>query len=185
MKKTFLISAIVAGLSITSLAANAGEHTISAGYAQSKINIENNNLKTSLKGFNVKYRYEFNEQFGLISSFTHTGYNTSYDDPLGYHGGSLDYNSITIGPSYRFNEYISAYALIGAGVGKASNTEHIRISKYNSILSFNDDTKTAVAYGAGVQFNPLPNVAIDASYEYTKLDSINLGTWVLGVGYRF
>lgn len=42
-----------------------------------------------------------------------------------------------------------------------------------------------MAYGVGVQFNPLPNIAIDASYEHTKLSDIKVGTWMLGVGYRF
>ncbi|CNL75428.1 attachment invasion locus protein [Yersinia enterocolitica] len=39
--------------------------------------------------------------------------------------------------------------------------------------------------GAGVQFNLYPNVVIDASYEYSKLSDVNVGTWMLGAGYRF
>ncbi|WP_016674751.1 Ail/Lom family outer membrane beta-barrel protein, partial [Yersinia pestis] len=47
------------------------------------------------------------------------------------------------------------------------------------------EEQDSLAYGVGMQFNPLNNIAIDASYEYTKLKDANIGTWVLGIGYRF
>ncbi|QLK88716.1 hypothetical protein E3U36_09700 [Arsenophonus endosymbiont of Aphis craccivora] len=49
-----------------------------------------------------------------------------------------------------------------------------------------------LVYGAGLQINPVENVAIDVTYEHTKLSfehttlkNIKVGTWMLGVGYRF
>ncbi|EOW5147519.1 Ail/Lom family outer membrane beta-barrel protein, partial [Escherichia coli] len=46
-------------------------------------------------------------------------------------------------------------------------------------------SKTSVVYGAGIQFNPVPNWVVDASYEYTKLGDVKVGTWMTGIGYRF
>ncbi|WP_235977756.1 Ail/Lom family outer membrane beta-barrel protein [Proteus mirabilis] len=42
-----------------------------------------------------------------------------------------------------------------------------------------------MAYGLGVQVNPITNLAIDVSYEYSKLYDIDFTTWVVGIGYRF
>lgn len=178
MKKTLLATSLIACLSIMSVNVYAAnENTVSIGYAQNNISAAGNSLNKDLKGFNFKYRYEINNALGLIGSFTHThqGYNLS--DGYGDVGsGDFDYYSFTAGPSYRFNEYVSAYGLIGAARGKVS------LSVFDESVS---ESKTAMAYGVGVQFNPLPNIAIDASYEHTKLSDIKVGTWMLGVGYRF
>ncbi|WP_119711034.1 Ail/Lom family outer membrane beta-barrel protein [Arsenophonus endosymbiont of Aleurodicus floccissimus] len=54
------------------------------------------------------------------------------------------------------------------------------------------DTEIELVYGAGLQTNPVENLAIDVTYEHTKLSfehtnlkNIKVGTWMLGVGYRF
>ncbi len=68
------------------------------------------------------------------------------------------------------------YALLGIGHGNAKA----------SVLGYGKkEEQDSLAYGVGMQFNPLNNIAIDASYEYTKLKDANIGTWVLGIGYRF
>ncbi|HHD2623197.1 Ail/Lom family outer membrane beta-barrel protein, partial [Escherichia coli] len=41
------------------------------------------------------------------------------------------------------------------------------------------------SYGAGLQFNPMENVALDFSYEQSRIRSVDVGTWIAGVGYRF
>ncbi|MDX7998069.1 attachment protein [Xenorhabdus sp. Reich] len=186
MKKTLLTTAIAAGLSILTFSANAsnsGKSTISLGYAQSNasakggIEIYHNDMKIDAKqyGLNLKYRYEFNERFGVIGSLTYTQYVHEYD----FFGSTSKFRwkntSLMAGPTYRFNDYISAYGMIGAIHSKAG-------------FSFAEDQslkKTSLSYGAGLQFNPTPNWAIDASYSYAKLKSVKLGTWVLGIGYRF
>jgi outer membrane protein X len=41
------------------------------------------------------------------------------------------------------------------------------------------------SYGAGMQFNPIENVALDFSYEQSRIRNVDVGTWIAGVGYRF
>ncbi|MFD0707592.1 attachment protein [Photorhabdus luminescens] len=184
MKRTLVASVVAVGLSVFSFAANAGEHTISGGYAQGhvkadeiKVNDEKLDKKfdENLKGFNLKYRYELDNNFGVISSFTYTHKGI---EPMPSVKADMDYYSLMAGPTYRFNEYVSAYGLIGAAHGKVKSEG----SNSNSDFKYN---KTSVAYGLGLQFNPMPNWTIDTSYEYSKLNDIKIGTWVVGVGYRF
>ncbi|AJZ89256.1 Ail/Lom family outer membrane beta-barrel protein [Cedecea neteri] len=178
MMKKVLALAILAGLSVASANVYAdGESTISIGYAQSNVKVDGEKLDDNPKGFNVKYRYEIDSNWGVVGSFayTHQGYDFYYGgEKIG--DGDLDYYSVTAGPSYRFNEYVSAYALIGLGTGK------VKVSAFGDSES---ESKTSAAYGLGLQVNPVSNIAIDASYEYSKLDEVKVGTWMLGVGYRF
>ncbi|MDC9590152.1 Ail/Lom family outer membrane beta-barrel protein [Xenorhabdus sp. XENO-10] len=187
MKKILLTAAITAGLSILAFNANAShsnKNTISLGYAQSNGSLKNNieiyhndkKMSTNQHGLNLKYRYEFNEHFGVISSLTYTQNVHKYD----YYGSSSKFEwkntSLMAGPTYRFNDYISAYGLIGA--------THSKVGISDAEVN-NFETKTSLSYGAGLQFNPASNWAVDASYSYTNLKYAKLGTWVLGVGYRF
>ncbi|MEY6222931.1 Ail/Lom family outer membrane beta-barrel protein, partial [Salmonella enterica subsp. enterica serovar Corvallis] len=77
----------------------------------------------------------------------------------GYKVGDADYTSLLVGPSYRFNDYLNAYVMIGAANG------HIKDNWGNS------DNKTAFAYGAGIQLNPVENIAVNASYEHTSFST--------------
>ncbi|CCW31106.1 Ail/Lom family outer membrane beta-barrel protein [Xenorhabdus nematophila] len=178
MKKLVFTALFIVGVPALSLSAYAaGESTFSVGYAQSHVKFQNEKFKENPKGFNIKYRYEFDNNWGVMGSFTYT--HQGYD----FHNGrrkvasaDLDYYSLTAGPAYRINEYISAYGLIGLAHGKAE----AKTSGYS-----HNENKTKLAYGAGLQINPIPNVAIDASYEYSKFNEVKVGTWMLGVGYRF
>ncbi|EQB99008.1 Ail/Lom family outer membrane beta-barrel protein [Photorhabdus temperata] len=184
MKRTLVASVVAVGLSVFAFAANAsGESTISGGYAQSHVKTDNKDFEKLFdgnpKGFNLKYRYELDNNFGVISSFTYTYLGYDY-----YQGGKkvaesdMDYYSLMAGPTYRFNEYVSVYGMVGAAHGKVKGS--------NFITSQSDSkSKTSVGYGVGLQFNPMPNWTIDTSYEYSKLDELKIGTWVVGVGYRF
>lgn len=178
MKKTLLASSLIACLSIASVNVYAaGENSISVGYAQSHVKGNGYTLSNDPKGFNLKYRYELDDNWGVVGSFayTHQGYDFFYgSNKVG--NGDVDYYSVTMGPSFRINEYVSLYGLLGAAHGKVESSVFDRSASVS---------KTSMAYGAGVQFNPLPNFVIDASYEYSKLDSIKAGTWMLGAGYRF
>ncbi|WP_118986000.1 Ail/Lom family outer membrane beta-barrel protein [Photorhabdus sp. CRCIA-P01] len=191
MKRALVASVVAAGLSVFAFAANAGESTISGGYAQSHVKFDSKNLagnpfdSNSLdgnpKGFNLKYRYELDSNLGVIGSFTYTHLdNDLYINSSKVGKSELDYYSLMAGPIYRFNDYVSAYGLIGAAHGKVKGEV--------SVLGHDRDyksNKTSVAYGLGLQFNPMPNWTIDTSYEYSKLDDTKVGTWVVGVGYRF
>lgn len=178
MKKNLLPTFFIGAFFISG-AVNAEhlKHTVLGGYAQSNIKVGGESLKDDPTGFNVKYRYELNENLGIVSSFTYTGANYNY-----YFGGyklghlDLDYYSISAGPSYRFNDYVSAYGLIGFGHGR-EETKVLGVS--------NSGSKTSAVYGVGLQFNPVPNWAIDTAYEYSKLGDVKVGTWMVGIGYRF
>ncbi|TNH43116.1 Ail/Lom family outer membrane beta-barrel protein [Photorhabdus luminescens] len=184
MKRTLVASVVAVGLSVFAFAANAAEHTISGGYAQSHIKIDDHKIDDHPKGLNLKYRYELDNNWGVISSFTYTylGYEF-YDRGRKVAKADIDYYSLMAGPTYRFNEYVSAYGMIGAAHGKV---------KASDLVHSNSDShsKTSIGYGLGLQFNPVPNWTIDTSYEYAKFDDARLGdlkvgTWVVGVGYRF
>ncbi|MDC9588871.1 Ail/Lom family outer membrane beta-barrel protein [Xenorhabdus sp. XENO-10] len=184
MKKALLTSAIVAGLSIASFTANAsGKHTISVGYAQSdvKLKLEGDKLDKNPKGVNLKYRYEINDNWGVISSFTLTREEEKmFLGNIGKLTREITYRSWMAGPTYRFNEYVSTYALIGA-----ANIEDYKTGSGLGVYMTDRENKTAVAYGAGLQFNPISNVAVDVTYEYSDLEKAKVGTFVVGVGYRF
>ncbi|MCC8465418.1 Ail/Lom family outer membrane beta-barrel protein [Photorhabdus bodei] len=183
MKKALIASAVAVGLSVFTFAANAGEHTISGGYAQSHVKFDGEKLDENPKGFNLKYRYELDDNFGVIGSFTltHQGYDYYYGSrKIGT--GDLDYYSLMVGPTYRFNEYVSVYGLVGAAHGKEEAKGNAAVLGYDVEYK---ESKTSAAYGLGLQFNPMPNWVIDASYEYSKLGDFKVGTWVIGAGYRF
>lgn len=178
MKRKVLISSAVFALSIFSFNASATlKNTLSIGYAQSSIKVEEGRLHDNPKGFNLKYNREINHGFGLIGSFTYNYKKINFDESEQerYHV-DFNYYLLTAGPSYRFNKYINIYGLTGvSGINaKSKNT--------GDDISYN---KLSNSYGLGMQINPIPNLAIDASYEYSKLDDAKIGTWVLGVGYHF
>ncbi|EBT1278908.1 outer membrane beta-barrel protein [Salmonella enterica] len=171
--------AVMACLAVGSVGvANASDlhHTVSVGYAQTHASYYG--ISKEMPGFNVKYHWEDPDtSIGVIGSFAYTKKNLSNGDT----SGNLTYTSYTVGPSFRFSDYLSGYVLVGLGYGK--------------IEAHDEDSsawasKTSFAYGAGVQVNPVENVAIDASYVYTQFSdgygsNIDAGTWMLGVGYRF
>lgn len=181
MNKTLVIAMFGGIFVFSSVASAESENTVSVGYAQSHVKFHGQMLKDDPQGFNIKYRYEFDDKWGMIGSFVHTGqeYNYYYDGKK-VGSGDLDYYSLTAGPIYRFNNYISAYGMIGASHVKAKS--HASSPEYS--YKYNE-TDTALAYGAGLQFNPVSNITVDASYEYSKLNNFKAGTWMLGVGYRF
>ncbi|WP_340618397.1 Ail/Lom family outer membrane beta-barrel protein [Xenorhabdus entomophaga] len=185
MKKVLLVSAMIAGLSIASFTASANKkHTISLGYAQTSMTLKvmANNEKPSKdpRGLNLKYRYEINDNWGVIGSVTQTKLNLYYaPKPVNKKGRNADesitYSSVMAGSTYRFNDYISGYTLLGVA----------NIKDHQKTLSNTTEKKTALAYGAGLQFNPISNVAVDVAYEYSHLKQAKAGTWMVGVGYRF
>ncbi|ECE6544858.1 Ail/OmpX [Salmonella enterica subsp. enterica] len=175
MKKIALIA--LAGLALGSAGvANAAEdykNTLSIGYAYTDIG---GPVSGNANGANIKYNWEdLNSGFGVVGSVTYTSTDVKYS---GYKIGEVDYTSFLIGPSYRFNDYLSVYALLGGAHGKAEDNWGY------------SESKTSFAYGAGLQLNPVKNIAVNASYEHASFstgysDDIKAGTWILGVGYSF
>ena len=171
MKKIACLSALAAVLAISAGSAVAATSTVTGGYAQS----DAQGAANKMNGFNLKYRYEQdNNPLGVIGSFTYTEKDRT--------NGAGDYNKtqyygITAGPAYRLNDWASIYGVVGVGYGKFQDTNY---------PTHKDDTSDyGFSYGAGVQFNPIENVALDFSYEQSRIRSVDVGTWIVGAGYRF
>lgn len=172
MKKIACLSAVAACvLAVTAGSAFAGESTVSAGYAMGDLQ----GVVNKADGFNLKYRYEFdNNPLGVIGSFTYLEKNGS--DHGFYH--KAQYQSITAGPAYRFNDWASIYGVIGLGYGRFTHNAQNGSNNHNT-------SDYGFSYGAGLQFNPIHEVALDVGYEQSRIRSVDVGSWMVGVGYRF
>ncbi|EDJ6269302.1 outer membrane beta-barrel protein [Salmonella enterica] len=177
--KKILLSGLL--LSFLTAPVLAEKHSLSVGYATGKLSADGygNSDNGHPDGMNFKYRYELTDKWGVIGAFTFA------DDILG--GGvpamvEWNYTSYMVGPSWRFNDYISIYYLMGL----ARADTHVTTSyttKYK---------KNAYVGSLGVQINPWPNVVFDIGYEGARFngypekgtDMIS-GLFTLGVGYRF
>lgn len=167
------------GVSINAIAA---QHTVSVGYAQTKAE----DFK-DLKGVNAQYRFENQSLLGAVVSTTYVSGDENSNYGSSVEKAEVKYFSLLAGPAYRFNEYVSAYALAGFANIKSSYSEHELDGSY----SYSDSlTKTSFAYGVGVAVNPMQNVAVNVGYEGTKFkgdegDSAKLNGFNISVGYRF
>ncbi|EBJ2068789.1 hypothetical protein DP590_07350 [Salmonella enterica] len=167
-----IITALIFGGFGVAHASDAIQNTASVGYSFSHIKDYGN-----LNGVNFSYRYEFTPEWGVIGSFTwataskseHSG---SMDEGLYKYDSKLNYYSILAGPVYRINDFVSLYGQIGLGYIKAKGSESDTFRG-----SYDKDTfslsKTGVAYGAGVEFNPVQNVALTVGYEGAKFNSVD------------
>ncbi|EAC1891663.1 Ail/Lom family outer membrane beta-barrel protein [Escherichia coli] len=95
--------------------ASEQQATLSAGYLHARTNAPGSE---NLNGINVKYRYEFTDTLGLITSFSYANaedeQKTHYSDTR-WHEDSVRnrWFSVMAGPSVRVNEWFSAYAMAG------------------------------------------------------------------------
>lgn len=186
MKKISL--AVLVAASLASGAALADNQTVSLGYAQSKVE----NFK-NIRGVNAQYRYEWDSPLSVIGSFTYM----SGDDDQRYYVDSdsvknhidVKYYSLMAGPAYRINEYVSLYALGGVAHTKADgDTTWVNAGDGYTQKDSISEKSTSFAYGAGVQFNPTAELAINVGYEGTNADlqgDHSINGWNVGVGYRF
>ncbi|MBK5142924.1 Ail/Lom family outer membrane beta-barrel protein [Budviciaceae bacterium BWR-B9] len=192
MKKVLLGCLVVCSLVSTSTVL-ADTQTISAGYAQSKVQDYKN-----INGFNLQYRYEWDSPVSLLTSFTYMSGSdsNSYNDSWGDHyKNSLDvkYYSLLVGPAYRLNSYVSLYGAVGASYTKSDGS----YEWYNSVGADEDDghlkgslsnNSTEFAYGAGVIINPTDYLSFNVGYEGSKLDlmgSHSINGFNVGIGYKF
>ena len=178
--------------------ASAAEHqsTLSAGYLHASTNVPGSD---DLNGINVKYRYEFTDALGLITSFSYANaedeQKTRYSDTR-WHEDSVRnrWFSVMAGPSVRVNEWFSAYAMAGVAYSRVStfSGDYLRVTdnkgKKHDVLTGSDDgrhSNTSLAWGAGVQFNPTESVAIDIAYEGSGSGDWRTDGFIVGVGYKF
>lgn len=180
--------AVLVAASLLSSAAFADNHTVSLGYAQSDVE----NFK-DIRGVNAQYRYEWDSPFSVMGSFTYM----SGDEDQHYYVASdsvknhidVKYYSLLVGPAYRINEYVSLYALGGVAHTKADgDTRWVNTGDGYTQKDSISEKSTSFAYGAGVQFNPTENLAVNVGYEGTNADLQGdhaINGWNVGVGYRF
>ncbi|HBB3200562.1 TPA: Ail/Lom family outer membrane beta-barrel protein, partial [Escherichia coli] len=186
------------------------QSTLSAGYLHARTNAPGSD---NLNGINVKYRYEFTDTLGLITSFSYANaedeQKTHYSDTRWHEdsernrwfsvmaGPSVRVNewfSVMAGPSVRVNEWFSAYAMAGVAYSRVStfSGDYLRVTdnkgKKHDVLTGSDDgrhSNTSLAWGAGVQFNPTESVAIDVAYEGSGSGDWRTDGFIVGVGYKF
>lgn len=171
-------------------------HVSYAGHLQTHTDMPGSD---DLKGINVKYRYEFTDTLGLVTSFSYAGDKnrqlTRYSD-IRWHEDSVRNRrfSVMAGPSVRVNEWFSAYAMAGVAYSRVStfSGDYLRVTdnkgKTHDVLTGSDDgrhSNTSLAWGAGVQFNPTESVAIDIAYEGSGSGDWRTDGFIVGVGYKF
>lgn len=169
MKKVACLSALACVLALSVGNAAAATSTVTGGYAQGDMQ----GVDNKAKGFNLKYRYENESPLGYVGSFTYIEKDATRDGIY----EKAQYYGITAGPAYRINDWVSAYGVIGLGYGKQQASDTVMDHEAKSDYGF--------SYGAGVQFNPIENVALDFSYEQSRIRHVDVGTWIVGAGYRF
>lgn len=190
MKALWITSALVTALGFSTLA-QAEQHTVSVGYAQSKVqNLHN------INGVNLKYRYEWDSPVSVIGSFTYMSGKDDYSYLLVRdiinNEAKIKYYSLSVGPAYRFNEFISAYGLLGFNRNKVDYSSQWYNYQGSYVLAGSqsgNENKTSLMYGAGVQINPIENVAVDIGYEGSRLNiagqSHDINGFNIAIGYRF
>ncbi|EZJ63946.1 enterobacterial Ail/Lom family protein [Escherichia coli 2-005-03_S4_C2] len=98
-----------------------------------------------------------------------------------------NYWSLLAGPSWRFNEYLSVYAMAGMGVAKVTADLKIKdnINSTGGFSESNSTKKTALAWAAGAQFNLNESVAMDVAYESSGSGDWRTSGVVVGIGLKF
>lgn len=189
MKKIIPI-AIFACLTSLSINAIAAEQTVSIGYAQTKVD----DFK-DIKGVNLQYLYETDSlPVGIVVSTSYMSGKKTERDSISFEDTTVNFDtkakikyfSLLAGPSYSFNEYVSAYGLLGFAHTKLNVDAYLSDPQIN--LS-DKESKTSFAYGVGLSLNPIENVAVNVGYEGTHAkydgDKIKFNGFNIGVGYTF
>lgn len=192
MKYTLLTAALLSSLGAMA-AAQADTQSITAGYAQAKVQDFKN-----INGVNLKYRYEWESALSLMTSFSYMSgsenytYNAARD--IIDNNTDVKYYSLAAGPAWRINELVSVYGLLGASYSKVKYNYNWK--NYQGGNTYEDmgrysgkNDSTSLVYSAGVQINPVENMVIDLAYEGSNLDDgvsdHSVNGFNIGVGYRF
>ncbi|MES1006118.1 Ail/Lom family outer membrane beta-barrel protein [Escherichia coli] len=169
-------------LAVSGAPAWASEHqsTLSAGYLHASTNVPGSD---DLNGINVKYRYEFTDTLGMVTSFSYAGDKnrqlTRYSDTR-WHEDSVRnrWFSVMAGMAYsRVSTFSGDYLRVTDNKGKT-----------HDVLTGSDDgrhSNTSLAWGAGVQFNPTEFVVVDIAYEGSGSGDWRTDGFIVGVGYKF
>ena len=197
--KNLIIIALASCISSTVFASDS----FSLGYAQGKFS-----KGDALKGANLKYSHEFDNQWGLITSATYMKGDSKTSIPTQNNRRMTSpkvsiletkksqYFSLSAGPTYQVNEYIKLYGTLGLGVTNFENTEkqttiqqQVRGVSRTDRTTYIKQRSTSFVYGAGTQISLTPNLLVDLSYEGSNAEygkkKQKLNAFVIGVGYKF
>lgn len=191
MKNACLFSLMLLTLGINTHT-HAAQHTFSFGYAQSKVQ----DFK-DIRGVNLKYRYEWDAPVSLIGSLTYmsgSGEYQPFTDSMDRFDAQakVKYYSLAAGPAWRINSWISLYGLLGVNYNKVDYREEWY--NYEGRYVYMGETrlnenKAGLMYGAGIQINPLDNLAVDIGYEGSRLKvadkNMTINGFNVNFGYRF
>lgn len=200
MKICLWVTAICTSLIIPA-SALADDHSISVSYIRSNMLNEGHSEPHEgrrLDGFNIKYRYEWASPLSLLGSFSFMNANlneTHSVSCLTYTQARYQYSlfSLTAGLAWRFNEFLSLYELLGINYDNL----HVDAQQYykqsgNRQANTQNSIhwrKASIAYGGGLQINPVQNIVVDIGYEASRYKGegmrISRNAWLIGVGYRF
>ncbi|MFS1537516.1 MAG: Ail/Lom family outer membrane beta-barrel protein [Candidatus Phlomobacter fragariae] len=147
----------------------------------------------------IRYAYEFKDGFGVIGSvaYSESDFSSSAfgSKNKGKDSGRADgrvkgkYISLMVGPTYRFNEYINVYALIGLTHKKMSYEFGGNGFKNGTLIKdekqLDNDTKNDLAYGVGMQVNVYGGITLDVGYERSGSDDWKTDALIVGAGYKF
>ncbi|GCW32903.1 outer membrane precursor protein Lom [Escherichia coli] len=156
-------------------------------------------------GMSIRYRYEITDELGVIASFTWARSMTNAQafidvkpsdpsrevkNPAASARTDIraNYWSLLSGPSWRFNEYLSVYAMAGMGVAKVTTDLKINDNLNHGAGSFsesNSTKKTSIAWSVGAQFNFNESVAMDVAYESSGSGDWRTSGVVVGIGLKF
>ena len=159
----------------------------------------------SPQGMSIRYRYEITDEIGVITSFTWVRSMTNAQAFIDINPGDesrevknpaasartdirANYWSLLSGPSWRFNEYLSVYAMAGMGVAKVTTDLKINDNLNHGADSFSESKstkKTALAWAAGAQFNLNESVAMDVAYESSGSGDWRTSGVIVGIGLKF
>ncbi|EFQ1302377.1 Ail/Lom family outer membrane beta-barrel protein [Shigella flexneri] len=183
MRKLYaaILSAAIC-LAVSGAPAWASEHqsTLSAGYLHASTNAPGSD---DLNGINVKYRYEFTDTLGLVTSFSYA--NAEDEQKTHYSDTRWHEDSVR-------NRWFSVMAGVAYSRVSTFSGDYLRVTdnkgKTHDVLTGSDDNRhsnTSLAWGAGVQFNPTESVAIDLAYEGSGSGDWRTDGFIVGVGYKF
>ncbi|WGO82357.1 Ail/Lom family outer membrane beta-barrel protein [Arsenophonus apicola] len=147
----------------------------------------------------IRYTYELNDGFGVIgsASYSESDFSTSAFGTTNKEKDSSrvdgrvkgKYISLMVGPTYRFNEYVNAYALVGLANKKMSYEFGGNAFKNGKLIKdekrSNSDSRNDLAYGVGMQVNVYEGVTVDAGYERSGSGDWKTDAFTVGLGYKF
>ncbi|WP_367987148.1 Ail/Lom family outer membrane beta-barrel protein [Vibrio sp. NTOU-M3] len=178
MKKLTTLAALLA----TSFAAQAADHSVMLGYAATDIK----HAEDVLGGFTLKYRYDGANRLGFLVSATITAdedvaYGVQFQPDINVvetAKTTRSYASLHVGPTYRFNDIVSAYATLGYSEYIIENEARGRTTSKIEDENF--------AGGAGLEFNVTRGFVINTGFEYSEhLADARALTYSVALGYRF